>query len=31
VLVYRQVLTWEGAWLAAREKAILEVVTAKAE
>jgi ABC-2 type transport system permease protein len=28
---YRKVLTWEGDWLAAREKAILEVVTAKAE
>lgn len=29
--VYRKVLTWEGDWLAAREQAILEVVTSKAE
>jgi hypothetical protein len=31
VLLYRKVLTWEGQWLAAREQAILEVVTTKAE
>jgi hypothetical protein len=31
VPVYRKVLTWEGRWLAAREQAILEVVTTKAE
>jgi hypothetical protein len=31
VLLYRQVLTWEGRWLVAREQKILEVVTSKAE
>ncbi len=31
VFAYRKVLTWEGDWLAAREQAILEVVTSKAE
>jgi ABC-2 type transport system permease protein len=31
VAAYRKVLTWEGDWLAAREQAILEVVTSKAE
>ncbi len=31
VPVYRRVLTWEGDLLAAREQAILEVVTSKAE
>src|SRR5262245_10978384 len=31
VFVYAKVLTAEGAWLAAREQAILEVVTSKAE
>jgi hypothetical protein len=30
-LVYRQGLTWEGRWLAAREQEILQAVTAKAE
>ncbi|HET6572467.1 MAG TPA: hypothetical protein VFG68_02605 [Fimbriiglobus sp.] len=28
---YRKALTWEGDWLAAREQAILEVVTSKTE
>jgi ABC-2 type transport system permease protein len=31
VLLYRQVVTWEGHWLAAQEQAIVEVVTTKAE
>ena len=31
VFVYRRVLTWQGEWLEAREKRILEVVTSKAE
>jgi hypothetical protein len=31
VFLYRRVLTWEGQWLAAREQAVLEVVTTKAE
>jgi hypothetical protein len=31
VWLYRQALTWEGDWLTVREKAILEVVTSKAE
>lgn len=31
VFVYRRVLTWQGRWLMAREQAILETVTPKAE
>ncbi len=31
VLLYRLVLTWQGTWLQARERRILELVTAKAE
>ena len=31
VWLYRRALAWEGDWLAAREQAILEVVTSKAE
>ncbi|MFX9551978.1 hypothetical protein ABTO49_20510, partial [Acinetobacter baumannii] len=30
-LVYRQVIRWQGDWLATREQKILEVVTSRAE